>query len=96
MKLNNKKGVAMFSIIGFLVLFLIVIYIFLYLPFPAFTKLRMIINYFLVIIFWIILQVGLIYGYYKVGSFFLNGVLTLKSKIEMLGNKIKQYISSTA
>lgn len=86
MKINlymkNKKGIAPIFIVGIIILILIAFYILLYLPIPAFASIRNIINYFIVIIMWIILQVGIVLGYYYAIKYLIKGVQIYKSKIQ--------------
>lgn len=92
MKMKGKKGIAPLLIILIVILVLIIIYVFLFIPIPAFTKIRTIINYFLILIFWIVLQVGLIYGYYKVGSYISRGFKSTRHKLHDLSMNIEKYI----
>jgi amino acid transporter len=90
--LKNKRAIAPLFLIVIIILILIGVYIFLFLPVPAFKKIRMIINYFLILIFWIVLQVGLIYGYYKLGNLAVRNLGNLKKKILNWNVKIKNMI----
>jgi hypothetical protein len=92
MKIKGKKGIATLFIVLGIVLVLLVIYIFLFIPIPAFTKLRMFINYFLIVLFWIMLQVGLIYGYYKLGRLAGKGFILIKTKMVKWSLNIRHYI----
>jgi uncharacterized membrane protein YkvI len=90
--LKDKRGVApLFFVLG-VILVLVIIYILLFLPFPAFTKIRTIVNYFLIIILWIVLQVGIIYGYIKVGGFIGKSIIKVQTKIQYWSMKIKRHI----
>lgn len=90
--LKNKRGMVPFFLILMVILTLIIIYCLLFLPVPAFTKLRMIINYFLIIVFWIIIQIALIYGYYKLGTYMFMFFTILKTKMINWTFNIKKYI----
>lgn len=94
--MKSKRAIAPLFLILFSVFFLITIYIGLFIPIPAFTKLRMMINYFLILIVWFIIQAGLVYGYYRIGSFVVNGLLQFKSKIMKFSSRIEKYILSSA
>jgi len=89
---QSKKAVAPLFIIagGFLVL--IVIYLILLIPIPAFTGIRTQVNYWLILVFWIMLQVGLILGYYKVGTFALKGINMIRFKVVNWSLDIRNYI----
>lgn len=91
-KSKGKRGLAPLFIVLFIVLALIFIYCLLFLPIPAFTKLRMIINYFLIIILFLIIQVGFIYGYIKLGTFASRGIIKLKNKVMNWSLNLKNYI----
>jgi len=88
----NKKAIAPLFIILFVVLSLISIYVLLFIPLPAFTKIRTIINYFLIIILWFIIQVGLIYAYFQLGKLAGKGFIVLKTKIINWSLGIRNYI----
>jgi hypothetical protein len=88
----NKKAFGTLYIILIIVFMLIATYLFLLLPFPAFTKIRAIINYFLILILWIVLQVGLIFAYYKVIRLAVKGFGIIKYKILRTSFNIKKYI----
>jgi hypothetical protein len=90
--LKNKKGIAPLFIILFVIIALIVIYLFLFIPIPAFTRLRTIINYFLIVIFWIILQVGLVYGYVKLGGIAIKSFTSIRTKMVNWSLNIKKFI----
>jgi hypothetical protein len=94
MKLNSKKAIMPLFLILIILLILIGIYCLLFLPIPAFTKIRMFINYFLILIFWIVLQVGLIYAYYRAGSFAGKEIKQIRGKIIKWSIGIKHYIIS--
>jgi hypothetical protein len=79
--LRSKKAIAPLFVILAVVLGLILIYLFLLVPIPLFKSIRTQINYFLILIFWIIFQVGLIFAYYNVGLYFYKGIVIIKTKI---------------
>ena len=89
---SNRKALAPLFIILFIVLIMISIYCFLFIPIPAFTKLRMIINYFLIIILWLVIQAGFIYGYIKLGTFASRGIIKLKNKVINWSLDVRKYI----
>lgn len=90
---SNRKSMAPLFLILFIVLALLVIYLFLFFPLPAFTKIRTIINYFLILIFWIVLQVGFVYGYVKLGSFAVKGFYGMRNKVTNWSVKIHKLIA---
>jgi len=90
----NKKAIAPIFTIMIIILILLSVYIFLYIPIPAFTKLRMIVNYFLIIMFWVVLQILLIYAYVKLGKFVTNMVVNGYGKIHKWSLKVEYYLIS--
>ena len=91
--INNKKGVAVFVPLISVAIVLLIFYVILYLPF--FNSLRATVNYFLMIIFWILLQIFIIYGYFKLGEFSLKGFNAIKYKIAKLHIQVEKYIISS-
>jgi len=91
----NKQGVV-FSVIIFVAIALLGIYMFLWLPVPSFAKIRNFINYMMILLVWLILQVGLIYGYYKLGGLASRGFNIYKSKIQMGTIRVKNFLLSKA
>lgn len=89
---KSKKSIAPLFIIVIIILVLIGVYIFLLLPVPKFAKIRTIINYFLILIFWFILQVGLIFAYYKLIHYSIRGFDTLKRKFLKFTLRINNFI----
>lgn len=88
----NKKGIGIIMILGFFVILIIGIYLVLLIPIPAFTKIRTTINYFLMLLLWIVLQVGLISGYYKLIRFGIVFILSLKTKFSKWTFGVQRYI----
>jgi hypothetical protein len=86
----NKKsfsiGFGLLSVILVIVMFYAVLWL------PLFAKLRITINYFLIILLFIILQVGIVFGYYKLGFFFIKGFDFLKNKMTKFIINIHNYI----
>lgn len=62
--MRNKKGIASFAIIGFFLLFLLIIYIILLLPIPSFKLIRATVNLYTVITLWFLAQAVLVYVVY--------------------------------
>ena len=88
----GKKGIAPLLAVLTIFFALIVVYCLLFIPIPAFTQIRMVVNYFLIIILWIIIQVALFYGYFKLGSFAFKGMRTLQHKVASMSLKIRHLI----
>lgn len=91
-KTKNKKGMATIFLVLTVFFILGGIYLILFIPLPAFTRLRMTVNYLLILIFFIALQVGLIYGYYKLGKYVTIGFNLLKGKLMKWSLNIRNYI----
>lgn len=90
----NKRGVAPLFIILIIGCVLIGIYLFLYLPIPAFTSLRTLINYVLILIVFILLQVGLIFAYYTVIKFVLRLITSSKNKLNRFAVTMRKILVS--
>lgn len=88
----NKKGITPLFAIIYLILLLLSVYLVLFLPVPAFKTVRMIINYFLMLIFWVVVQILIIYVYYKLIGFCIENILKLRKKITNWTFKIKKYV----
>jgi hypothetical protein len=89
---KNKKGIAPLFIMLGVIFVLVIIYLILLIPLPAFTSIRTQVNYWLILIFWIILQVGIIVGYYEVGRFGLKGIQKIRYGVVNWSLKIRDYI----
>ena len=74
----NKKAVGSMVYILGVVLSLVVIYLILLIPIPLFSSIRTQVNYWLILIFWIVLQVGIIVGFYKIGVYAVKGIKILR------------------
>ena len=89
---NDKKGVVIFSVLAFIFIALLIIYIVLHFPIPAFATIRSIINYAMVILFWITLQVTLIYGYFKLGVLVAKGMNLYRGKMHLWTINVKNFM----
>ena len=89
---NNKRGVAPLFIVLIIALILLAFYLFLFIPIPAFTKVRSIINYFIILILWVLVQVALIYGYYRLGKLVHRGYILFRTKFSSVSLKLEKYI----
>jgi hypothetical protein len=88
----NRKGITPLFAIIYVIMILLSVYLFLFLPVPAFKTVRMTINYFLILIFWVIIQVLIIYAYYKLIRFCIVNVVKLRHKIHDWTFKVKRYV----
>lgn len=84
--MENKKGVGtLFIIIAGLIVALLVVYLILHIPIPAFKPLKNFINYILILIIWVILQLVIVLGYYYGFKYIIKGIklyrVTLQKKI---------------
>lgn len=91
-KTINKKGLVPIVVAVIIALALLIIYLFLFLPIPKFSQVRITINYFLIVIFWIVLQVGIIYGYYSLGRLAIFGFNKAKGIFVNWDTRIRKYI----
>lgn len=92
LEVRGRKGILPFGILIYVVIALIVVYLILLLPFPSFIQIRAIINYFIFIIIWIIIQVGFVYGYIYLGRIVVKSFGYLKQNFAKLSFKIHKYI----
>lgn len=92
MLIKNKKAIAPIFIFVIIILALIGIYLLLFIPVPAFAKMRTIINYFLIIILWFIVQGLIIFGYYKLGTLVIKGLKLYQVKIVDWSLRVKDII----
>jgi hypothetical protein len=90
--MKNRKAVAPLFVFLIIILILIAVYITLFIPIPAFQKLRMIINYFLIIILWVVLQAGLIYVYFRIGTYSTKGFNTMRGLVTRGTFKMRHFI----
>jgi hypothetical protein len=91
--MRNKKGVIpLIPILIFVGLFLITVYVLLYLPIPAFKTIRYSVEYFLLVLLWFILEVAIIYIYFKIIMFSRRGLEMYKRLIKNIGGRIDRYI----
>lgn len=88
----NKKGIAIFPFILYTALALILIYLILLLPVPAFAFPKSIINYVIILVIWILVQAGLIYTYYKLGSYLQYIVSSSKGFVERWTTRILKFV----
>jgi hypothetical protein len=89
---NSRKGIAPIIIVGIFAFVMVVIYLLLYIPIPAFTSLRSIINYFLSIMFFILIQVAIILGYYYAVRYAIRGINLYKGRIQKTALNIKSFV----
>lgn len=90
--MKNKKGITPIFLIVIIALVLVALYVLLFLPIPAFTKIRTIINYIIIIIAWVILQIGIILGYYYLGKYAMKGFKIYQNKFRNIVLGIKRFL----
>jgi len=93
--MENKKGITGLLAVVYIAMALMIIYILLLALSPFFSsiaQLKATINYFLFIIFWVVIQVGLILGYYEAGKLIAKGFVFMKSKVMNWSNTFRRYI----
>jgi hypothetical protein len=96
MMMKNKRGIATIFLLAVVVLILLGIYIVLYLPLPVFSKIRSLLHYIMIIIVWVSLQIGLIYGYYRLAIYTRQGISIYKRKVQIWTFKVKNFLLSRA
>lgn len=87
--MKNKKAITPIFIFVIILLIMIGVYLFLLIPLPAFTKIRTIVNYFLIIILWFVFQGLIVFGYYKLGKLAVRGFAIYKKGITKITDKTK-------
>ncbi len=87
--LKNKKGIATIFVFIIVILVLIGIYLMLLVPLPAFTKIRTIINYFLILILWFVFQGLIVFGYFRLGKLAVRGFFIYKKGIIRITERTK-------
>jgi hypothetical protein len=90
--MKSKKGLAPIFAVIIIIFILIGLYAFLLLPIPNFAQIRGTINYFIFIIFWVTVQVGLIFAYYEIGKFAVRGFVFIKTKILGWSMNFRRYV----
>lgn len=93
---KNKKGIGIGAIIITIILALLGIYLTIYLlPDWIFPKAKLVvnlINYFLILILFIGIQIGLIYAYYNLGKYTARGFNIIRTKLMNWSINIRNYI----
>jgi len=89
MMMKDKRAIAPIFVFIIIVLGLIGVYLFLLIPLPAFTKIRTIVNYFLIVILWFVFQGLVVYGYYRLGKLAVRGFAFYKKGITKVTDKTK-------
>lgn len=79
--MRNKKGVALFGLLAILLLVIVAVYFILYLPFEPLKKIKNFVNYILIIIIFFLMQVGIVYGYYRLTALAIRGFKLYKTKL---------------
>lgn len=92
MHLKNKRGVAPILVVLMILGVLLLFYIVLYLPIPAFKSLRYTINYWGIVLAFFSIQAGIVYLYYKVFSLFFKGFKDIQRNLMSYTDKFKKFI----
>ena len=72
--MKNRKGVAPLVVVLGILGVMVLIYLLLYLPFPAFKAMRYTLNYWMILMVFFSIQVGIIYLFYKLISLSSKGL----------------------
>lgn len=92
-KRTNKRGLVPIAIIAIILLIVIAFYLIIAInPFGAFTNIKATINYFLILIIFVAMQVGIIFGYYELAKFGVKGFKFIRKKIIDLTGSFKRYL----
>ena len=85
----NKKAVffPILIILGVIALFYLVI---VWNPFHAFDSIKSTMNYFLFLLIFLILQAGIIFGYYELGKYVTKGFRWYHFKIQRITQNVHQ------
>jgi hypothetical protein len=94
MMFRGKRGIAPIVVAGAVLFMVALIYLGLFIPIPAFKSLRQTINYFLVVILWILFQFAIIYGAYRVIAYLGLAYKTYRYKILGWALNVKKFIVS--
>lgn len=93
--LKNNKGIAPIFIFLIIGLILIAVYLFLLIPIPAFTKIRGIINFVIIVFLWFLVQGLIIYGYFRLGKLAMVGYGYYRRGIYRIVRKTKSLFDSS-
>ena len=88
--IKSKKGIATLFLLLIIVFVILIVYGLLYLPFFKLQKET--VNYILVVIIWIMIQVGLIYGYIQIGRFSIKYFYKFRNSMNKWSLNIKNYV----
>lgn len=92
MMFKNRRGIAPIMIGLIIIGVLILFYLLLFLPIPAFTAFRAVINYYLVLSIWVSLQILIVWGFVKLTMGVKKGIRTYKQNILRWNLKVKEWI----
>ena len=90
MRMRNKRG--SFTVIGIMILVLLALYMLLHLPIPLFSEIKNLVNYIILILTFALVQIGFIYGYYKIGTLVVKGFRLYRKKIMLWNVNVKNFI----
>lgn len=90
--IKNKKAIAPLVAILTILLVMLGLYIVLFIPIPAFTKIRITINYYFVVMLWFLIQFGIFYLYYKLVRYLVQGALMFKDNFLKWNMDVKHFI----
>jgi hypothetical protein len=93
MNMKNRRGVAPIVVVLGIFGVILLIYLLLYLPIPAFKAMRYSINYWMILLVFFSVQAGIIYIFYKLISLSSKGFKDLKGAITNYTNTFKDFIN---
>lgn len=90
---NSRKGIVPIFIVGIILLIVIVIYLVIQInPFGAFNSIKSIVNFWLMLGFWILIQAGLIFLYVEIGKFAYKGYKWFRKNFSSASLKLEKFI----
>ena len=90
--MKSKKAIAPIMIGLIVIGVLALIYLLLFLPFPAFKAFRQTINFYLILSIWVSLQILIIWGFAKLILGVNKSIKTYKQNILRWNLKVKEWI----
>lgn len=94
--MRNKKGIAPIAVVGIVILSIIAIYFILFilqwLNIPPIKELFATINFYILIVIWILFQFVIVYGAYKIISYVVRGFSHYKQLFQQNLLKVERWI----
>lgn len=91
--MKNKGGFA-FSIVLFMAIFLIALFLILQIPFPFLKNIKIYFNYWLSLLAWVLIQIGLIWVYFELINYAVKGFKLYDQKLKKWGSNLEKFVST--